>query len=227
MTARSHGSWVSLVLLLAALSGCGGEDDEGGDKPPPVAGTYVGPVEGTKAFVAVVAAPEREGQERRSVTVFVCDGRRLCELSSGSISGDAFTAAPEGGGAEAKGKLSGKAASGTIKLPDGKTVRYSAQPAAAAAGLYDLKVSSDGKFSGASAAGVALKGTSTLPKPGEGTLTLADGEKLEFETSRAPAARVPLRPGQVRVIVLPDGKLAGVGKTADDGASTFVMRSAG
>lgn len=214
-------------MLLVAVGGCGGDDDDGDKRaPPPVSGTYVGKVDGTRASVAVVAAPERAGQDRRQVTVFVCDARRLCEWSSGAVSGGAFTAASEGGGAEAKGELTDKQATGTIKLPDGKTVRYKAAAATATSGLYDLKVSSDGDITGASAAGVGLKGESSLPEPGKGTLKLADGKRLTFQAIRAPADLAYLKAGQLRMVVNSDGKLVGAGKTPGRDGSAFFIRSA-
>lgn len=49
-----------VLLLLAALAGCGGDEDEA----KPITGTFVGKVSDTDAFVAVVAAPAREGMDR-------------------------------------------------------------------------------------------------------------------------------------------------------------------
>lgn len=219
----------TLAALALGLGACGGDDGDDQDKqPPPLGGNYVGQVEGKgpKAFVAVVAAPPQKGKDSRAVSVYVCDGERLCEWTSGTVKGNAFVA--NDGAAKAKGKLSEKQASGTIELPGGETVSYKAGPAAAAAGLYELKVSADGKFSGASSSGVALKGDSTLPKPGSGSLKLADGERLKFRIKRASGELGRLQAGQVRLIVLPDGKLAGAGKNAGGGGgqdSGFLLRS--
>jgi hypothetical protein len=227
VSASRWGFWVS-VALLALVAGCGGDDDEenGNETPPPVSGTYVGKVDGTQASVAVVAGPERKGQPRRELTVFVCDGRRVCEWSTGSLSGPSFTVTAEGGDTETKGEVTDKAASGTVKLADGKTVRYKAATATATTGLYDLEVSSDGKISGASAAGVGLKGESSIPEPGSGSLKLADGKRVKFKVSRAPGDLAYLKPGQVRMIVLSDGKLVGAGRSADRaGDASFFIRS--
>ena len=176
------------LLLLAAVAGCGGDDDgdddEGRERGKPVAGTFVGKVRGTKAVVAVVASPPQKGDDRREVTLYACDGRRLCAWFSGSATENAFRVEAEGGGDEARGQLGRKRVIGTVKLPSGKTARYNASRATAAAGLYNLTVSANGKLSGASAAGVALKGRSTLPKPGTGTLKLADGRRLFGQRQR-------------------------------------------
>jgi hypothetical protein len=219
---------VVLVLLLALLAGCGGDDD--GAQSNPVAGTYVGKVRGTRAFVAVVASPAREGQDRRAVTVYACDARRICEWLSGSATGNGFEASSDDNDAEANGKLSDKSATGSIKLADGKSVRYEASRAAATAGLYDLTVSSNGRLRGASAAGVGLTGRSTAPGPGTGTLKLADGSRLRFDVTRDSAGDSRgLRAGQVRLIVLSGGQLRGAGKSrraAGGGDSNFFIRSA-
>ena len=60
---------------------------------------------------------------------------------------------------------------------------------------------------------MALTGTSTLPEPGTGTLKLADGSRLKFRTTRASSRAGPLEAGQLRLIVLSNGQLMGVGKT--------------
>lgn len=226
---------LALLLLLLPLAGCGGDDGNGdGDDradrkgTKPVEGTFVGKVEGTGAFVAVVAAPTTKGQERRAITVYVCDAARLCEWFPDSTTGNSFSAASDDDDAQAKGELSREAATGTIELPGGKTVRFKAGEATAASGLYDLTVSADGKLTGASAAGVGLTGSSSLPESGSGKLKLADGTRLEVEvTTKSATAPGELGAGQVRMIVLPKGQLRGAGKTrpAKEGSSDFFIRS--
>jgi hypothetical protein len=219
----------ALLLALGAAAGCGGDDDD--DAPEKraklVDGTFVGKVEGSEAFVAVVASPAPKGKRRRDATVFVCDAKSLCEWLSGSANGNAFTAASDDDDAKATGKLTGKAARGSVDVPGGKTIKYVASPATATAGLYSLTVSPTGKFSGASAAGVGLRGNSTLPSPGAGTLKLADGTRLKFNATENSDDPIRLRAGDVRVIVLPGRQLRGAGKSkgGEDGASDFFMRS--
>jgi hypothetical protein len=222
---------VPLVPALALLAGCGGGSDDAGDKEAkPVAGTFAGKVPKTDAFVSVAAAPVTKGQAGRDVTVFVCDAKRLCEWFSGSANGNDFVARSDARGDEAKGKLTDKAVSGTIKLSGGKTLRYSAKQATATSGLYDLKVASNGKLSGASEAGVGVTGESTLPEPGTGTLKLADGRRLEFAATKSSSKTTPrLGKGQARVVILADGELAGVAtnpKGADGAQAAFFLRSA-
>jgi hypothetical protein len=214
------------LLALAALAGCGGDDDEEDEKPAkPVAGTFVSKVQGSDAFVSVVAAPRTKGQDKRVITVFTCDAKDLCELYSGSAAANSFTAKPAGGEGEVKGELSAKAASGTIEPPDGETLDYKAVQATATSGLYDLTVSRGGRVSGASATGVALKGNVELPPPGSGTLKLADRKRIKFDIVESRGDVPGLRPGQLRLIVLPDRRLRGAGMSRGDGEAPFFVRS--
>jgi hypothetical protein len=229
----THGSCVSLVvlvLLFTPLAGCGDDDDgDGEEEAKPVAGTFVGKVRGTEAFVAVVASPTAKGQAKRAVVVYACDARRLCEWFSGSSGGNSFTATAEGGQQRARGRLSAEVATGTVELGAGASGDYRAGSARATAGLYELTVSAGGKLEGVSAAGVGLTGKSSLPRPGRGTLKLADGRRLRFDITRSSAGEaIRVKAGQVRLIVLPSGELRGAGKTrpaAGDGSSTFFIRS--
>jgi hypothetical protein len=110
-----------------------------------------------------------------------------------------------------------------------ESATYKADRATAAAGVYNLTVSASGRIRGASAAGVALTGTSTLPEPGRGTLKLADGSRLKFRATRTSAEIARLEAGQMRLIVLSNGRLRGVGKTrqgADGDQLVFFIRSA-
>jgi hypothetical protein len=230
-----RGLWTAFLavgLPLLSVAGCGGSDgDDGEDREQtakPVAGTFVGKVPKSGTLVSVVAAPPSKGEERRAVTVYACDARRVCELLSGSATGNEFTAKAEGGEGKADGKLTRQTATGSIELPGGEGVRYEADRATAAAGVYNLTVSANGRIRGASAAGVALTGTSTLPEPGRGTLKLADGSRLKFRTTRTSSEAGPLEAGQLRLIVLSNGQVRGVGKTKDDGDGNqmvFFVRS--
>jgi hypothetical protein len=227
MNTRTRASFV-LVVLLAALAGCGGD----GDEATPITGTFVGKVSETDAFVAVVAEPAGEGEDRGAVTVYVSDAQRIDEWLTGSATEDGFAATSKDRDAEAKGKLSSEAVTGTIELPDGERVRYTARAATATAGLYDLTVSSKGELRGASAAGVALKGETTLPSPGPGEIKLADGTRLKFDVARDTGGKpAGLRAGHVRLIVLPGGQLTGAAISRPNaggrGSDSFVLSSSG
>jgi hypothetical protein len=215
------------VLLLAAPVGCG-DDDDGNDnnnerQSAPVAGTFVGKLGGSGEFVAVVAAPPAKGQDRRGVTTFVCDAEQVCEWFAGSSESNNVVAKSEDGKAQAKVTLTKKAASGTVELPEGNTGRYKAGEATATAGLYDLTVSPTGKVTGASAAGVGLTGRVTLPPPGTGQLKLADGTRLRLQVTANRSGEPELEPGQLRLIVLPEGELRGAGTGRGEGGTDFYV----
>jgi hypothetical protein len=225
------GALVAGVLLLAAPVGCG-DDDDGNDnnnderQAAPVAGTFVGKLASSGDFVAVVAAPPAKGQDRRAVTTFVCDGEQVCESFSGTAEGNDVTVKSEDGKRQAEVTLTQKGANGSVELPEGKTGRYNAREATATAGLYDLTVTPRGRVTGASAAGVGLTGRITLPPPGTGRLKLADGTRLRFEVTANRSGEPALRPGQLRLIVLPEGEARGAGKSGgQDGADFFVRGS--
>jgi hypothetical protein len=222
---------VVAALLLASFAGCG-DDDDGGDgnnndgdntSAKPVEGTFVGKVEGSEQFVAVVAAPPAKGQDQRAVSAFVCDGEEQCAWFSGASKGNEVVVKSGDGEAQTKVTLSGKAATGSVEVAEDETERYNASQATATSGLYDLTVSRRGKVSGASAAGVGLTGKVALPPPGDGRLKLADGTRIRFEVTEGGAGEsADLRAGQLRMIVLPDGQVRGAGRSGGD---VFLVRS--
>lgn len=113
---------IVVLLLLTALAGCGGDRDDGkrGNETAPLDGTYVGKVDGTGAFVAVVVSPAGRDQKGRATTVYVCDGKRVCEWFSGVAKGKGFRVGADDGDGEATGELTRKSASGAIELSAGK-----------------------------------------------------------------------------------------------------------
>jgi hypothetical protein len=231
-----------ILALVGVLGGESAEGDGGNAgktaNPPavqkPVEGSFVGKVSRMKVLVAVVVAPAEAGQKERAVEVYVTDGDRVSESFSGSISNNSFVAESDDGDSEVKGNLRGESVRGTVELPDDKTVRYRATRPAGAAGLYDLTLSAGGRLRGASAGGIGvtgrielLEGTEVLE--GTGVLRLADGRRLRFDLAEAPASDlVGIRSGQVRLIVLPNGRVVGAGKrrSASEGdSSSFFIRS--
>ncbi|TDD68622.1 hypothetical protein E1262_15340 [Jiangella aurantiaca] len=227
---------IAVVLLLMSLGACSGDDSPDGDKTgaaaeadDAVAGTFVGEVSGTEAFVAVVAAPVEGEKGSGAVQIYLSDGGGLSEWFSGPISDGGFVAESDDGDAATEGTLTAGSVTGTVQLPDGTTVGYEATPPSGAAGLYELTISSVGELSGASAAGLGVTGQITLEEAGTGMLRLVDGKRLEFSVTQTPAGDLAhLRAGQVRLIVLPDGELRGVakGQPSDGGSFDFLIQSA-
>jgi hypothetical protein len=220
-------TWLSCtaMLVMAPLAGCGGDDRVAEKRASkPFDGTFLGKVTGTSALVAVVAAPATGKQERQSVTVYLSDGNKVTEWLAGDLERNRFAAASEDRDAEIKGEVNGNSVKGTLTLPGGKSVRYQAARATGAAGLYDLTVSPKGKITGASATGIGLTGKAALGGDGSGSLKLADGSRYKFAvTETASGSELPLRSGQLRVIVLGDGELRGAGRAR--GSEGFFIRS--
>jgi hypothetical protein len=225
------------VILLAGLVGCAGNGndvDEPKRRPEkeaiPVTGSFVGKIPGRQALVAVVVSPPEGKKDRRDLKIYICGGKPVCEWFRGKVSGQEFALSSADDDAEATGELSKDGVTGTIELPKDETLRFVADSATATAGLYELTVSREGKIRGASATGVALKGKAELPRAERGELKLADGSRLKFDvvTDRGDAP-VPLGPGQLRVIVLADGQLKGVGQSRGgkgrDKESVFFIHS--
>ena len=221
-------TWTCLscfAVLAAALAGCGGDDRPAEQsKSKPLDGTFLGKVTGTNALVAVVAAPPTGKQKQQDVTIYLSDGSKLSEWLAGAVERNGFAAASDDRDAEAKGELNGESVKGTIKLPDGKTVRYEASRATGAAGLYDLTVSPQGKLSGASATGIGLTGRTAVEADGSGTLKLADGTRHKFDVTTG-GSELELQSGQLRVIVLGDGELRGAGRARGDESGFFITGS--
>jgi hypothetical protein len=226
---------VAAILVLSVLGCSGGGEGGDGDTgsgaqaEKPVDGSFVGKVSGTKAFIAVVAAPAAENEDKRRVRVFISDGRRLSEWFSGTIEANSF-AAESADGAEAMGDLSEDSVTGSVELADGKKVPYKASQLGGASGFYSLSISANGRLSGASAAGLGVRGEIQLGRRGTGMLRLADGGRVKFDvTASAAAEGIPLQGGQIQLIVLGGEEVRGVGKsrpTADRPASDFFIRSA-
>ncbi len=116
-----------LAAVLTVLVGCGG--DGGGGQAASAPGTYVGKLEGTDAFVAVIS----NGKE---VTGYVCDGGQLSmwlgepDLTNGQAELVSRRGEPLGVLTIADGT-----ASGEVRIADNR-YRFRAQPATGAAGLY-------------------------------------------------------------------------------------------
>lgn len=221
--------WVGFVLLvLIPLTGCTGADspDDARPQEEPVTGSFVGKVEGSGAFVAVVAAPAADGDGAGVVHVHVSDGRGRGATLSGTVSGDTFTATSEDGGAEAEGTLTRESVSGTVTLPGVESGSYEATPPSGAAGVYELTVSPAGDLTGASAAGLVVTGEMALARRGTGKVRLVDGRRLELAVTRT-RADLALRAGQVRLIVLEDGEVRGLASStrATGPRSHYVIRS--
>jgi hypothetical protein len=130
---------VSLALVLAA--GCGdadgsdmGTDDEsaGATGSSTAENGYVGRLDGTDAFVAVVIGGDR-------VAVYACDDESgIAEGFWGQHDGSASVELSGESGSTASVAVAGDGVTGTITLADGTSHAFEAEPAIGDAGLYIL-----------------------------------------------------------------------------------------
>lgn len=124
-----------------------------GEGSAPISGeTYVGRTVNPEVFVAVVlGAPH--------VTAYVCDGVHLQvnRWFYGQLIDDIVDLAATDG-ARLVGVRSSSGIDGWVTLPDGRRVRFSAQAATGIAGLYRVRVLSDGRIHGESGTGAVLDG---------------------------------------------------------------------
>jgi hypothetical protein len=236
---KSVGGFVSALVALLLVAGCfggGAEQRQGASQEqtqeqtqeqsgPPVTGNFVGKAPDEDAFVAIVAASpdEEEGQER-DVRAYLCDGKRISEWFTGRADANELNLISEGG-ARLEGNLSPEASTGTITLKDDRTITYTADLATGIAGLYNVKVSDEGRVRGTSETGVILEGEigeEPLEEPEEkegaylitGTITSPDGQAQDF---RVLSASGPTE-NEYRYVVLEDGQIRGARKGRSTGS---------
>ena len=141
------------VAAVVALVGGLGLVACGGGSSAPKAGSYVGKVAGTDAYIALVTKGDK-------VAGYVCDGAKVSVwLPAASVSGHAATLANRRGARVGTARWSGSAASGMVSI-DGVTHAFSAALATGDAGLYRAVHGTPGQ-----AGAVEVGRSSTSPRP--------------------------------------------------------------
>lgn len=115
---------VSILMLVAGLG------------MAQTAGSYVGEVQGSKAFIALVVSEEGKA------LAYVCDGESIALWFRGRLEGGVLELQGSAG-QRLQGRLAGEV-SGQLTLPDGRSLAFSARAAAGEAGLYRYEGSSSG-----------------------------------------------------------------------------------
>ena len=212
----------SVMLVLSLLvGGCGvgqggasGQDEQSTQKP--VVGEYVGTVSDKDAFVALVSEKPKEGEEKREVRAYLCDGQEISEWFMGQARANKLNLSSEGG-ARLDARLTDTAATGTITLPNGgaEALSFEAPPATGVEGFYAVSVpSEEGQVNSTSARGVQIQGSRSGAQVGA-TITPPEGGRgkpVAFNVS------VPsLEEGDNRWILLAEGGKLGI-KGAKKGA---------
>ena len=202
----------ALALLVggcgAGQGGAGGQQDEHTTRGP-VVGEFVGKVPDSDAFVALVSEKPKEGEEKRKVRVYLCDGQEISEWFVGQARSNELDLSSEGG-ARLDARLTDAVATGTIMLPNGggEALSFEASPATGVEGFYVVSVpTEEGQVSSTSIRGAQIQGSrsgaqvgATITPPEEGT-----GKPVDFNVS------VPsLEEGDNRWILLAGGGKLGI-----------------
>jgi hypothetical protein len=128
---------LATMVLALVVAGCdgGGEATE----PDPTTGSFVGTVDGSDAYVAVVAGPDGD------VLAYVTDGGESIDWLDGFLEGPRDTSARLGndGGAVLEVAFTGRRASGAFARPGEDPQRFTAEAAEEPAGLYRATESFD------------------------------------------------------------------------------------
>lgn len=216
--ARRSGAVIgALVIGVGTLLGSCGTDDDGGAAPieetdttdaataAPDAGDlgWVGRVEGTNAFAAVVAGGGR-------IVAYVCDGDAgIGEWFSGEVDDRGGFALESASGATLKGREDDDMVSGDLDLGEGVSHRFELERAQPGAGLYRVEdaaadrdevragwiVDNDGEQRGSLRIGTVSRSAPSLPGS---TLTL-DGATYSIVGYSVPTRPSPGTPPGVPI----------------------------
>jgi hypothetical protein len=204
---------------------------------PPQGPTYVGPTSDPETLVAIIVLEDRPGQ----AVAYLCRGAELNVWFTG-IERDGMLAltgpdpsigvTPEPGltlteqAPTLTGELTDGQITGEAVLFAGRTLRFTAVPAAGIAGLYVTERDEDGMVHGVSSTGASLQARQTVatgeaaataPYRITGTVVTADGSHFEF----AIPARTDV-PAVFRWVALADGSVRGAGRRWRGAGDQFV-----
>jgi hypothetical protein len=182
---------LALVLSAGLWTGCG--DDSGEKAPDSGAQAYFGWVLGTNEPTAVALEVEPSDDEGKvTVRAYVCDGLGPPEGKAIWFTGevdeeeiaqrDVSTTLTSAGGKDKLriDNISEPAVSGSFTGADGRRSQFVANPAQHGAGIYEVTLDEDLRYSGTSTDGSKLTAEATEDGRTEGTITTADGDELDF-----------------------------------------------
>ncbi len=175
---------VGLVLVMVAAGACGGDDES--PAPPrqtAPAGVYFGAVGMTTDRVAVAVDPP-DGAGRQRVRAFVVDGEPGgdAEWFDGAAEGVGIRLTSVSGKARISADIEPAQVHGTVTLADGRERHFHTIPATHGAGIYDVDVTADGRYTGTATDGSRLEGRQVGTFV-EGTLTTPRGERHSYRVA--------------------------------------------
>lgn len=186
----------AVLAVLAAMPllavGCG-EDDEGAKPVAKKPSAFFGWVHGTPEITAIAFDADRlDRNGRRKLRVYVCDGRGppagkavwftgTVNLEAANELGRGVTLTSAGG----KEKLSidhfdDRVVRGAFTDASGRRNQFTASPATGGAGIYQVSLSEDLKYSGTSTEGHKLSATAERNGQVAGSITTAGGDRIRF-----------------------------------------------
>jgi serine/threonine-protein kinase len=123
---------IAILILLASLllAACGGAAQ-------PISGSFVGKVDGSDAFIAIVLHTNGE------VTAYVCDSAIISEWFKGSVTGSSLDLT-NASGARLTADLAADSFNGTFTLAGGSALNFSVTEEDQPAGLYRGEDTVDG-----------------------------------------------------------------------------------
>ena len=183
---------VALALATGLLAGCGGDDEEETKSEAKEQG-YFGWVLGTDQPTAValeVGQPNEQGQVQ--VRAYVCDGLGPPEgkaiwftgmVDSEEIKKRGASATLTAAGGKQKleiANISEPAVSGSFTDEKGEKSQFVANPSQHGAGIYEVTLDENLRYSGTSTDGSKLTAQADDKGGTKGTITTADGKDLDF-----------------------------------------------
>ncbi len=184
---------IALAVMAVALVTAGCDDEGGGEKTDKeaeletISGSFVGTVEGTDAYVAVIVAPDEDAG------AYVTDGASSVDFLDGALQADDTARLGNDGGAVLEVTFDDLTASGTFTRPGIEPHNFTAEKEPAPAGLYhDQQFFDDGEYVGGwvvlgdgTQRGAVRRYETPLPpgsvdattfRPGDKTFTVPGGE---------------------------------------------------
>ncbi|HEX2272882.1 MAG TPA: hypothetical protein VHG90_03300, partial [Acidimicrobiales bacterium] len=176
---------VALVVLLAgSAAACADDDDDAAEQPGTTRagaarpGVYFGAVGlATDRIALAIEAADAAGNQR--IRVFLADGEPGgdAEWFEGTSRGGSAELTSTSGKARLEARIELAHATGTVTLADGNTRPFHTIPATHGAGIYDVEVTADGRYTGTSTTGNALEARQAGNFV-EGSLTTPNGDRF-------------------------------------------------
>jgi hypothetical protein len=217
---------VTVVLaLVVSTAACGDDDDDAAEQPGTTQagatqpGVFFGTVGLTTDRIAVaVEAADASGNQR--VRAFLSDGEPGgdAEWFEGTSRGGRVELTSASRKARLEARIEPAHATGTVTLADGRARPFHTIPATHGAGIYDVEVTADGRYTGTSTTGNKLE-AQQAGNFVEGSLTTPNGDRFMYrvaDLSRAFAYPTPGGAPDRYTIVVARYGLAQMGRGGGD-----------